>query len=121
MIGQPRAVKNQWHSFVTVEQLFIEQISYVVLRRFTFSIYLIISCAILEPKTVHNILCGIILQCEILAYLLCHSEVEVFFLKKMVDSCPFMRPLFWTSGDISSGVQSQIELPYLYLEEAYMI
>ena len=30
-------------------------------------------------------------------------------------------PLFWTSGDISSGFQSQSEQPYLHLAEAYIL
>ena len=29
--------------------------------------------------------------------------------------------LFWTSGDISFGVQSQSGQPYLHLAEAYMM
>ena len=35
-----------------------------------------------------------------------------FFLKKLIDTCPFvvpLIPLFWTSGDISSGFQSLSE------------
>ena len=30
-------------------------------------------------------------------------------------------PMFWTSGDVSSGFQSQSGQPYLYLAEAYMM
>ena len=30
-------------------------------------------------------------------------------------------PLFWTSGDVSSGFQSQSGQPYLSLVEAYML
>ena len=30
-------------------------------------------------------------------------------------------PLFWTSGDVSSGFQNQSGQPYLHLAEAYMI
>ena len=30
-------------------------------------------------------------------------------------------PLFWTSGEVSSGFQSQSEKPYLHLAEAYML
>ena len=30
-------------------------------------------------------------------------------------------PPFWTSGDVSSGFQSQSGQPYLHLSEAYMM
>ena len=38
-----------------------------------------------------------------------------FFLKFLADICPFLGPLvplFWISGDVSSGFQSQSGLPY---------
>ena len=38
-----------------------------------------------------------------------------FFLKFLADTCPFLGPLiplFWISGDVSSGFQSQSGLPY---------
>ena len=38
-----------------------------------------------------------------------------FFLKFSADTCPFLGPLvplFWISGDVSSGFQSQSGLPY---------
>ena len=40
-----------------------------------------------------------------------------------MDTCPFVGPLiplFWTSGDVFSGLQSQGGQPYLYLAELYM-
>ena len=47
--------------------------------------------------------------------------VQLFSFKKiLVDTCPFMGPLiplFWTSGDVSCGFQSQSWKPYLYLAE----
>ena len=36
--------------------------------------------------------------------------ISLFFLKNGVDTCPFVGPLiplFWTSGDVPSGFQSQ--------------
>ena len=48
----------------------------------------------------------------------------VFFLKFLLDTCPFVGPLiplFWTSGDVSSGFQSQSGQPHLNLAEVYMI
>ena len=44
-----------------------------------------------------------------------------FFKKNLVDTCPFIGPLFWTSGDVSSGFQSQSGQSYLHLAEAYMM
>ena len=42
--------------------------------------------------------------------------ISFFFLKKfLADTCPFLGPLlplFWISGDVSSGFQSQSGLPY---------
>ena len=38
-----------------------------------------------------------------------------FFEKFLADTCPFLAPLvplFWISGDVSSGFQSQSGLPY---------
>ena len=38
-----------------------------------------------------------------------------FFKKFLADTCPFLGalvPLFWISGDVSSGFQSQSGLPY---------
>ena len=32
-----------------------------------------------------------------------------------------LTPLFWTSGDVSSGFQSQSGQPYLHLAEAYLL
>ena len=46
----------------------------------------------------------------------------MLFFKFLVDTCPFMGPLlplFWISGDVSSGLQSQSGWPYLYLAKAY--
>ena len=43
----------------------------------------------------------------------CHP----LFLKFLADTCPFLGPLvplFWISGDVSSGFRSQSGLPYLY-------
>ena len=39
-----------------------------------------------------------------------HTVFFVFFNKFLLDTCPFVGPLiplFWTSGDVSSGFQSQ--------------
>ena len=36
-----------------------------------------------------------------------------FFMGRLI-------PMFWTSGDVSSGCQSQSGQPYLCLAEAYM-
>ena len=48
-----------------------------------------------------------------------------FFLKKnLEDISPFVGPLiplFWTSGYVSLGFQSQSSLHYLHLAEAYML
>ena len=40
-----------------------------------------------------------------------------------VDSpfCGALIPLFWTSGDVSSGLQSQSGQPYLHLAQAYVL
>ena len=41
-----------------------------------------------------------------------------------MDTCPFLGPLvplFWTSGDVCSGYQSQSGQPYSHLAEVYMI
>ena len=46
-----------------------------------------------------------------------HAVLESFFFKFLADTCPFLVPLvplFWISGDISSGFQSQSGLPYLH-------
>ena len=46
------------------------------------------------------------------------------FLKFLADISPFVGPLillFWTSGDISSGFQSQNGQSYLHLVEVHMI
>ena len=49
----------------------------------------------------------------------------LFFFKFLLDTCPFVGPLiplFRTSGDVSSGFQSQSGfLPYSHLAEAYVI
>ena len=48
----------------------------------------------------------------------------VFLKKILVDTWPFMGPLiplFWTSGDIFFGLQSQSGQPYLHMAEAYMM
>ena len=40
---------------------------------------------------------------------------EAFFKKILADTCPFLWPLvplFWISGDVSSGFQSHSGLPY---------
>ena len=40
----------------------------------------------------------------------CFCFVLFFFEKFLLDTCPFVGPLiplFWTSGDVSSGFQSQ--------------
>ena len=45
-----------------------------------------------------------------------------FFKKDLVDTCPFMGPLiplFSSSGDISSGFQSQSGQPHSHLVETY--
>ena len=39
---------------------------------------------------------------------------ESFFVGPLI-------PPFWTSGDVSSGFQSQSGKPYLHLTEAYML
>ena len=47
-------------------------------------------------------------------YLYTHI-IFFFFLKFLADTCPFLGPLvplFWISGDVSSGFQSQSGLPY---------
>ena len=47
-----------------------------------------------------------------------------FFFKYLVDTCPFMGPLiplFWISGDVSSGFQSQSGQHYLNLTEVYVV
>ena len=52
-----------------------------------------------------------------------HYDLPSFF-KNLVDTCPFLRPLiplYWTSGDVSSGFQSKIRQPFLHLAEAYVI
>ena len=41
-------------------------------------------------------------------------------IKQLIFVGPLI-PLFWTSGDVSSGFQSQSEQPYLHLVEAYML
>ena len=44
--------------------------------------------------------------------------------KFLLDTCPFLEPLiplFRTSGDVSSGFQSQSGQPYSNFAEAYMI
>ena len=44
-----------------------------------------------------------------------NEKRNFFFLKFLADTCPFLGPLvplFWISGDISSGFQSQSGLPY---------
>ena len=44
-----------------------------------------------------------------------HNVLFSFFFKFLADTCPFwgpLLPLFWISGDISSGFQSQSGLPY---------
>ena len=49
------------------------------------------------------------------------SLAQKFFLE---DISPFVGTLillFWTSGDVFSGFQSQSGQPYLHLAEAYMI
>ena len=41
-----------------------------------------------------------------------------YYTKFLVDTCPFvgpLMPLFWTSGDVSSGFQSQSGQPYSHL------
>ena len=52
----------------------------------------------------------------------CHTFV---FLKKFLeDISPFVGPqitLFWTSGDVSSGLQSQSGQPYSCLAEVYVL
>ena len=51
------------------------------------------------------------------------SSVFNVFLKCLVGICPFMGhliPLFWNSGDVSSGFQSQSGQPYWHLAEACM-
>ena len=49
----------------------------------------------------------------------------IYFLKKiLLDMCPFMGPLiplFWTTGDLSSGFQLQSGQSYLRLAEAYVM
>ena len=52
-------------------------------------------------------------QCEAVQF----SKLNffLFFLKFLADTCPFwgqLVPLFWISGDVSSGFQSQSGLPY---------
>ena len=40
-----------------------------------------------------------------------------------MDTCPFLGPLislFWTSGDVSSGFQSQNGQPYWHFAEQYV-
>ena len=47
----------------------------------------------------------------------------IFFLKFLLDTCPFLGPLiplFRTSGDVSSGFQSQSGQPYSNFVEAYI-
>ena len=47
----------------------------------------------------------------------------VFFKKFSEDMTPFfgtLVPLFWTSGDVSSGFRSQSGQPYSHFTEAYM-
>ena len=49
------------------------------------------------------------------------SMIYVFFKKILLDTCPFLGPLislFLTSGDVSSGFQSQSGQPYLHLAVA---
>ena len=44
-----------------------------------------------------------------------HPPIFFFFLKFLADTCPFLGPLvplFWISGDVFSGFQSQSGLPY---------
>ena len=53
-----------------------------------------------------------------------YTGKEIFFLKFLLGTCPFLGPLiplFRTSGDISSGFQSQSGQPYSNFAEAYMI
>ena len=48
----------------------------------------------------------------------------LFFLKFLLDTCPFVGPLiplFWTSGDVSSGFQSRVGSALFELAEAYVI
>ena len=45
----------------------------------------------------------------------------LIFLEDISLSVGPMIPLFWTFGDVSSGVQSQSGLPFLHLSEAYVI
>ena len=40
-----------------------------------------------------------------------HQPILIF----LADNCPFVVPLFWISGDVSSGFQSQSGLPYYYI------
>ena len=50
--------------------------------------------------------------------------IDKVFKKNLVDTCPILGPLiplFWTSGDVSSGFQSQGGQPYSHLAVAYVI
>ena len=50
--------------------------------------------------------------------------IDSFLKKKLVDPCPSvvpLIPLFQTSGEVSSGFQSQSGQPYSCLAEPYMI
>ena len=52
-----------------------------------------------------------------------HSFLGSFF-QFLVDKCPFVGlliPLFWISGDVSSGFQSEGRQPSLHLVEANMM
>ena len=53
---------------------------------------------------INNMWCQLVCGCGQLPKFFC------FFLKFLVDTCPFLGPLvplFWISGDVSSGFQSQ--------------
>ena len=51
------------------------------------------------------------------------SSLELFlkFLEDVSPFCGATDTLFWTSGDVSSGFQSQSGQPYSHLIEAYVI
>ena len=54
----------------------------------------------------------------------CWLDLLGFFFKLLLDTCPFLGPLiplFQTSGDVSSGFQSQSGQPYSSLAEAYVL
>ena len=49
---------------------------------------------------------------------------KIVFFKFLLDTCPFLGPLiplFRTSGDVSSGFQSQSGQPYSHLAEVYVL